>query len=343
MNTVEISQLEKNNLTKSGQTMKSSDSEITDTENTAADKKMPKLKAKIKAGFVGLIGQPNAGKSTLMNNLVKEKVSIVTPKPQTTRRRVQGLVTVPAGQMIFVDAPGIIKSTSGLNSFLEKEANDVMKNSDALIAVLSIDEMDIKYNNEILDLVKSAKKPFIVIITKTDINEKIHRVRILSEQLNEQKIKWHTVGKKIASQEDLDHIFESVLAMLPESEQYLFDKDHYTTESVKDLASEIIREKCFEELEHEVPFSIAIISQKFEENAKCPRLIYDIMVSKESHKPIVIGKGADKIKKIGEKARIEIQKMMGVPKIYLELNVVVKENWFVNKSFMKELNYVVRD
>lgn len=312
----------------------------TESEN---HKMTAKPKTKIKAGFVGLIGQPNAGKSTLMNNFVKEKVSIVTPKPQTTRRRVQGMVTLPEGQMIFVDAPGILKSTSGLNSFLEKEAHDVIKSADALIAVLSIDETDIKYNIEILELVKAAKKPFLAIITKTDLDEKIHRVRILSEQLTEQKIKWHTVGKKISNKEDLQIIFRSILEMLPESEQYLFDKDEYTTESVKDLASEIIREKCFEELEHEVPFNLAILSQKFEENPKCPRLIYDIMVAKESHKPIVVGKGAAKIKKIGEKARLEIQKMMGVPKIYLELNVVVKENWFGNKSFMKELNYVVRD
>ena len=327
---------EKNNELKSGgQSM-----ENTGTEKS---KSLKKPQTKIKAGFVGLIGQPNAGKSTLMNNLVKEKVSIVTPKPQTTRRRVQGLVTLPAGQIIFVDAPGIIKSTSGLNSFLEKEAHDVMKNSDALIAVLSIDEMDIKYNNEILDLVKAAKKPFIAIITKTDIDEKIHRIRILGEQLTEQKIKWHTVGKKITNNEDLQMIFDSVLELLPESDQYLFDKEHYTTESVKELASEIIREKCFEELAFEIPFNIAILTQKFEENLKCPRLIYDILVAKESHKPIVVGKGADKIKKIGEKARLEIQKMMGVPKIYLELNVVVKENWFGNKSLMKELKYVVRD
>lgn len=327
--------LENQTESKSGQNMK----------NTVVEKtnQTKKPLGKIKAGFVGLIGQPNAGKSTLLNNLVKEKVSIVTPKPQTTRRRVQGLVTLPAGQIVFVDAPGIIKSTSGLNSFLEKEAHDVMKNSDALIAVLSIDEIDIKYNNEILDLVKAAKKPFIAIITKTDIDDKIHRVRILGQQLTDQKIKWHSVGKKITNKEDLQVIFDSVLELLPESEQFLFDKDHYTTESVKDLASEIIREKCFEELAFEIPFNIAILPQKFEEDLKCPRLIYDILVAKDSHKPIVVGKGADKIKKIGEKARIEIQKMMGVPKIYLELNVVVKENWFGNKSLMKELNYVVRD
>jgi GTPase len=298
---------------------------------------------KIRAGFVGLIGQPNAGKSTLMNNLVKEKVSIVTPKPQTTRRRVQGLVSTDKGQIVFVDAPGIIRSESGLNSFLQLEAQDVIKNCDALIAVLSIDEKDIKFNNEIMDLVKASKKPFLVVITKTDLNDKIHRVRILTDQFSKENIKWHSVGKQLKNKEDIQYIMDSVLEMLPLSDNYLFDEDEYTTESVRDLASEIIREKCFEELEFEIPFNIAIINQKFEEDLKCPRLIYDILVSKENHKPIVVGKGASKIKTIGENARLEIQKMMGVNKIYLELNVVVKENWFANKNLMKELNYVVRD
>lgn len=297
----------------------------------------------IRAGFVGLIGQPNAGKSTLMNNLVKEKVSIVTPKPQTTRRRVQGLVTTDKGQVIFVDAPGIVKSESGLNLFLQDEAQDVIKNCDALIAVLSIDEKDIKYNTQILDMVKASRKPFIVIITKTDLDDKIHRVRILSDQFANDNIKWHSVGKQLKNKEDIQHIMDSIIELLPQSENYLFDEDDYTTESVRDLASEIIREKCFEELEFEIPFNIAIINQKFEEDLKCPRLIYDILVTKEGHKPIVVGKGASKIKTIGEKARAEIQKMMGVSKIYLELNVVVKENWFANKNLMKELKYVVRD
>lgn len=306
-----------------------------------------KMEAKPKrAGFVGLIGQPNAGKSTLMNNLVREKVSIVTPKPQTTRRRIQGLVTKPEGQIIFVDAPGLIRSESGLNSFLEKEALDVIKNSDALIAVLSIDEIDIKYNEEILDLVKKSKKPFICIITKADLDEKIHRIRILTDRLKDENIKWHTVGKKIPHKDDIDLILESVFQMLPETPANLFDEESYTTESVRDLASEIIREKCFEELNFELPFNLAIVCQEFEENpkgGKIPRLSYDILVSKDSHKPIVVGKGGAQIKKIGEKSRIEIQKLLGLPKIFLQLQVVVKEAWFNNKTFMKELNYVVKE
>ncbi len=304
---------------------------------------METKKQKIKAGFVGLIGQPNAGKSTLMNNLVREKVSIVTPKPQTTRRRIHGLVTKPKGQIVFVDAPGLVRSVSGLNSFLEKEALDVIKNSDALVAVLSVDENDIAHNEEILKLVVESKKPFVAIITKADLADKIHRVRILSDKLKDSNVKWHTVGKKINNREDVDLILESIFELLPDSDAPLFDVDSYTTENVRDLAAEIIREKCFEELEHEIPFGLAVVCQQFKEEGKLPKLYFDILISKENHKPIVVGKGAEKIKKIGEKARIEIQKLLGVPKIYLELQVVVKEGWFNNKTFMKELNYVVKD
>ena len=119
-----------------------------------------------KAGFLGLIGQPNAGKSSLLNFLVKEKVSIVTSKPQTTRRRIMGVWTADEGQIVFVDAPGLVKSTSGLNNFLEKEAHDVIRSSDAVVAVLSLDEATAERNEEILDLVTKSHKPWLGIVTK---------------------------------------------------------------------------------------------------------------------------------------------------------------------------------
>jgi len=254
------------------------------------------MKKNFKAGFLGLIGQPNAGKSSLLNFLVKEKVSIVTSKPQTTRRRIMGVWTADEGQIVFVDAPGLVKSTSGLNNFLEREAHDVIRSSDAVIAVLSLDEATAERNEEILDLVAKSKKPWIGIVTKTDLK-------------------------------DMEHP--------------LYDSEMYTTENVRDLAEEIIREKCFESLNYEVPYQIAVQIRKFDEEAQpCPKIYADIMVSKDSHKPIVIGKGAENIKKIGQLSRKEIEALMG-EKIFLDLKVTVKENWFENKQTLKELKYVV--
>ena len=295
-----------------------------------------------RAGFVGLIGQPNAGKSSLMNFLVKEKVSIVTSKPQTTRRRIMGVQSNSNGQIIFIDAPGLVKSTSGLNLFLQKEAEDVIKSSDLILAVLSIDETDIARNQEIIDLVKNSKKPWMAVITKTDLKDKGHRVLLLKELIESYDVKCLQVSNVKDGAEDREAILTEIMNQLPLSEAPLYDDELFTTESVRNLAEEIVREKCFETLTHEIPYNLAVQTRKFDEDAKpCPKIYIDILLSKESHKPIVVGKGAAVIKKIGELSRKEIQKMMDVPKVYLELNVVVKENWFEQKSLMKELNYVV--
>lgn len=294
-----------------------------------------------KAGFLGLIGQPNAGKSSLLNFLVKEKVSIVTSKPQTTRRRIMGVWSADEGQIVFVDAPGLVKSTSGLNTFLEKEAHDVIKSSDAIVAVLSLDEATAERNAEILDLVTKSKKPWIGVVTKTDLKDMEHRVLILKGMIEERGGKALSVSIKKDKAEDREAILLELLQILPQAEAPLYDTEMYTTENVRDLVEEIVREKCFEVLNHELPYQLAVQVRKFDEDAKpCPKIYADIMVGRDSHKPIVIGKGAENIKKIGQFARKEIESLMG-EKVFLDLNVTVKENWFENKQTLKELKYVV--
>lgn len=295
-----------------------------------------------KAGFLGLIGQPNAGKSSLLNFLVKEKVSIVTSKPQTTRRRITGLYTCPEGQIVFIDAPGLVKSTSGLNTFLEKEALDVIKSSDALIAVLSVDEDTAERNEEILKLVSESKKTWLGVITKTDLKETEHRVMILRGLIEKFGGKALSVSNKKANAEERNELLKKMVQILPVSDKPLFDPEMFTTENVRDLAAEIIREKCFEVVSHEIPYQLAVQIRKFDEDAKpCPKIYADIMVAKDSHKPILIGKQASVIKKIGQLARKEIEALMG-EKVFLELTVTVKENWFENKQTLKELKYVVK-
>ena len=298
-------------------------------------------KAPYRAGYLGLIGQPNAGKSSLLNFLVKEKVSIVTAKPQTTRRRITGLHTTNAGQIVFIDAPGLVKSTSGLNNFLEKEAHDVIKSSDAIIAVLSVDESAAERNEEIIHLVAKSRKPWMAVITKIDLKETSHRVAIIRGLVEKNGGKALTVSNKKHNEEDRQILLAEMVKILPESEKPLFDPELYTTENVRDLVEEIIREKCFEVLNHEIPYQLAVQIRKFDEDAKpCPKIYADIMVGKDSHKPIIVGKGASVIKEIGQLSRKEIESMMG-EKIYLELNVTVKENWFENKQTLKELKYVI--
>ncbi len=293
-----------------------------------------------RSGFLGLIGQPNAGKSSLLNFLVKEKVSIVTSKPQTTRRRIIGLHTTEQGQIVFIDAPGLVKSTSGLNSFLEKEAHDVIKSSDALVAVLSLNEDTAERNQEIIDLVKNSKKPWVGLITKVDLKDLEHRALILKGMIEMAGGKAFNLSNTKGSNQDRLVILNEFMQILPEAQAPLYDTDSYTTEHVRDLAAEIIREKCFEVLNYEIPYQLAVQIRKFEEDAKpCPKIYADILVAKDSHKPILIGQGAVNIKKIGQDARKEIELIMQ-EKIFLDLNVVVKENWFENKVTMKDLKYV---
>lgn len=301
-------------------------------------------KSNYRAGFLGLIGQPNAGKSTLMNKLVSEKVSIVTSKPQTTRRRIMGIYNDPNGQIVFVDAPGIIKATSGLNHFLQKEAEDVIKNSDALLAVLSVDEESVEANQEIIDLVKKSRKPWLALINKSDLSDKVHRVSILKEMIKQnggESLSW---SDKTMVNEDKEILISKCISLLPESPAPLFEVDMYTTESVKALCEEVVREKCFQVLTHEIPYQIAVRTRQFDEEAKpCPKIYMDILVNKESQKPILIGKGAANIKKIGELSRAEIQKIMNVDKVFLDLKVVVAENWFEKPKTMKDLKYVIKE
>lgn len=293
-----------------------------------------------RSGFVGLIGQPNAGKSTLMNYLIEQKVSIVTAKPQTTRRRILGIHTTDREQIIFIDAPGVIKAEKGLNAFLEKEAEDVMRESDAILAVVSVDEKSADSNQKILEMVKASKKPWIGLITKTDVDAKAHRILILKNMIEEMGAKCLQVSCLKDGKEGRELVLENLVSLLPEAPGPLYEDDLYTTENVRDLIAEIIREKCFLNLEHEIPYQIAIQIRKFDENKKpCPHIYADVLVGKDSHKPIVVGKNATVIKKISQQSREEVEKLMD-EKVFLELNVVVKENWYEHKQTMKELGYV---
>lgn len=294
---------------------------------------------KYRAGFLGLIGQPNAGKSTLMNFLVEEKVSIVSSKPQTTRRRVLGLWSSDEGQIVFVDAPGLIKAEKGLNGFLAKEAQEVINQSDALLAVVSLDESKAENAEAVIDMVASSNKPWLGVITKSDLAEKEHRILILKDMIEKKGGKALQIANTKDFQEDRQVLLMECLDLLPESPAPLYDIELFTPDTVKSLVSEVIREKCFEFAHEEVPYGIAVRILKFDEGAvPVPKIYAEILVAKENHKSILIGKQGQTIKKIGTLARQEIEKIMG-EKVYLELTVSFKENWFKNESIMKELGY----
>lgn len=306
-----------------------------------------------KCGFVGIIGQPNAGKSSLMNSLVREKVSIVTDKPQTTRRRILGIVSIDQetaqfkdkGQVIFVDAPGVLKATEGLNAFLAKEAEDVIEQSDILMAVISVDTKEKEQAEKIIEMVAASKKPWFMVITKVDLSEFQRRVQALKELSQKHKTCFGVVEFSTTWRNEGDiarnEILSLALSKLPETPKPLYDVELFTPHTVKEMVTEIVREQCFEVLHHEIPYNLAVRVQKYDEsNPDMPKIYAEILVSKESHKPIVVGKGGSIIKEIGMRSRKGIEKMLD-QKVFLSLEVSIRENWSENAKLMKELGYVV--
>lgn len=300
--------------------------------------------SQIRAGFVGLIGQPNAGKSTLLNSFVKEKVSIVSHKPQTTRRRILGIVNAKEYQIVFVDAPGVIEAQKGLNHFLSQEADDVIEQSDALVAVLSIDTKSEKEIDQILEKVVASKKPWVAVVNKVDLAEVTRRIQMIKDKISDLK-NCHGVfeysetwGKDL---KDINaNIFKTLAEVLPESPGPLYDIDLFTPHTMRELVAEIVREKCFTVLEQELPYMLATQVIKYDEDERIPHIYCDIFVAKESHRAMTIGKGGEVIKKIGMLSRAEIEKLVG-GKVFLKLDVKVKEDWMNSNKFMKELGYVV--
>jgi len=292
-----------------------------------------------KSGFVGVIGYPNAGKSQLVNAIVGEKVSIVTAKPQTTRQRIKGIYTDKKMQAIFVDAPGIIKSTSGINHFLQEEYESVLQESDVIIATLNVDEKNVDRLKSVIDLVSTSKKPWIAVITKTDLGFE-HRVGILTAQMKELGVPVVVTSALKKVEETRQNITQEIMKLLPVSQAPLYDDEMYTTQSLREIACEVIREKCFLNLNHELPYQMAIRLRKYEENEQGVDRIYaEIIMAKKRHQPIVLGKGGSVIKKIGMQSRQELEKIAG-KKIYLDLHVTVRENWMAHKGLMKEFGYV---
>lgn len=292
-----------------------------------------------RAGFVGLIGLPNSGKSTLMNAMVGEKVSIVTSKPQTTRRRVIGLMSGEKYQFVFVDAPGVVRAKSGLNMFLREEAFDVAAQSDMLIAVLNVDEKRPEQLDEIIQIAQESGKPWIALIHKTDLPE-IHRPQILRDKLSGMNVPVIMGSAKEDPDSLREKLVEQILPLLPYSDGPLYDAELYTLSSVKELSCEIIREKCFETLHQEVPFGLAVRILKFDEEGPIIKIHGEILVSKENHRGIVIGKGGQALKAIGSEARKEIEKLIG-QKVYLDIQVASKKDWQKNPGIMRELGYVL--
>lgn len=293
-----------------------------------------------KAGFVGLIGHPNAGKSSFLNRVVDEKVAAVTPKPQTTRRRVLGIVTEEQAQVVFVDAPGLVKTSTGINPFLQKELQSVIEESDVLLAIVSLDTETPEMVDEILDMVAHQRKPWAVFINKTDLQEKAHRLGKIIEKIELRQGQYFTGTCAHEEGVPKEAILNFCRDHLPSNPGPLYDAEIFTPHTIRELAVEMVREKCFEILEKELPYQLAVRIIKFDETDTLPKISFEILVSKETHKGIVIGKGGATLKKIGIEARKEIEKLMDT-KVFIQFHVSIRPQWMKNDKMMEELGYVI--
>lgn len=293
-----------------------------------------------RAGFVGIVGFPNVGKSTLVNCLVGEKVSIVSAKPQTTRQRVFGILSRPEGQIIFTDLPGLTGRPGEINSFIRGEFYRGLANADAVLIVDDITEKPSEKMAEVL-VKEKVTKPVLVVINKVDLCP--------VEKLAERVAFWEHLGFKTIGFSALkplrlpkEFLINDLIAMLPPAAAPLYDSEIYTTQNLRDMVREIIREKCFDRLHKEIPYGLAVKCLKFEEplgDKGIYKIYAEIILEKDNHKPIVIGKGGQTLKQIGQKAREEIEKVLN-HKVFLDLHVQVRPDWANSLSTLQELGYV---
>lgn len=290
-----------------------------------------------RSGYVAVIGRPNVGKSTLINALVGEKVSITSKKPQTTRDRIMGVLTTEDAQYIFVDTPGFqTKHSSELLDRMNKSVKSSLSDVDAVVMVIESTGWKPE-DEEVLKLLPHDAKNVILAINKTD---EVKESEVILPLIQESMKKFpfaDVVPVSAEKNRQLDVLLQVIRKFLPEGDK-LFEDDIYTDKSPRFLAAEIIREKAFRLLGDELPYGVAVMIDKWEENDQGARIFATLIVNRESHKGIVIGEKGSKLREISRLAREDISAMLG-KKVYLEIWVRVRKGWGDDAAVLKSLGY----
>ena len=293
-------------------------------------------KKKFRSGFVAIIGRPNAGKSTLVNYLVGQKIAIVTSKPQTTRNRIQGIVTKPEGQIVFIDTPGLHVAESALGRQMMQEVAAALEGIDVLLLMVDASRMQPYADDLLLEKAKRFRGKTILALNKVDRLPKpklLPLIEAFSKAFEFDAIVPISALKGAGCDELLGEIFK----LLPEGEPY-FPEDQVTDQPERFLAAEIIREKAIQVMYHEVPYALAVVVEKFEETPRLLRIEATMYVERDSQKKILIGHKGEMLKKIGTAARKELETILGT-KIYLGLYVKVAPDWRENPQRVRELDW----
>lgn len=295
-----------------------------------------------KAGFVTLIGRPNVGKSTLMNQLIGQKIAITSSKPQTTRNRIMTVYTDDTCQMVFLDTPGIHESKNKLGEYMTKAAKSTIDEVDVVLWLVEPSTFIGAGEKGIIEELKKCKKPVILVINKIDTVEKENLSKFedaYRSQMDFAKVVHTAALRRI----NIDEVMEAIKEFLPYGPAF-YDEDTLTDQPERQIAAEIIREKALRLMKDEVPHGIAVTIERMRqrEDKELMDIEATIICERDSHKGIVIGKGGSMLKKIGSTARCDIEELVGM-KVNLQLWVKVRKDWRDDKTQMKSFGYDVRD
>ena len=288
-----------------------------------------------KAGFVNIVGNPNVGKSTLMNLLVGERISIATFKAQTTRHRIMGILNTPEMQICFSDTPGVLKPNYKLQEQMLQFSESALQDADVLLYVTDMVETPDK-NSDFLDKVKKQKAPILVLINKIDLSDQkalTEKVELWHEALPEAEI----IPISALHKFNIDNVLKRIQELLPESPAY-FDKDQWTDKPARFFVTEIIREKILIYYDKEIPYSVEVVVEQFKETDRNIRISAVIFVERESQKGIIIGHQGVALKRVSTEARKSLEKFFG-KSIFLEVFVKVDKDWRQSDRAMKAYGY----
>ena len=291
----------------------------------------------MKSGFVSFVGRPNAGKSTLLNRIIGSKLAIVSDKPQTTRNRILGVKNYPDAQVVFLDTPGIHRPLHRMNVRMVDAALETMRSVDVLGLVVDAAERTGKGDQYVLDLVRGVKIPVFLILNKIDLVKKTKLLPIIEEYARESLFA-EIIPVSAQSGDNVDRLEQLFIARLPEGPA-LYPADYLTDQPERVMASEIVREKLLQFTHAELPFSSAVVIDRFEEptgDKGILRLYCSIVVDRESQKAIVVGKGGAMIKQIGTAAREELERFFST-KVFLDLHVRVNTDWREDERVLHEI------
>ena len=293
-------------------------------------------KKEFRSGFVAIVGRPNAGKSTLVNRLVGQKIAIVTSKPQTTRNRIQGIVTKPQGQIVFIDTPGLHEADSALGRQMMQEVAAALEGIDVLLLMVDASSMHPQADDLLMEKAKRFHGRTILALNKVDRLPK-PKLLPLIESFSKAFEFSAIVPISALQGAGCDELLAEILKQLPLGEPY-FPEDQVTDQPERFLAAEIIREKAIQLMYHEVPYALAVVVEKYEEKPRLLRIEAVMNVERDSQKKILIGHKGEMLKKIGTEARKELEAILG-SKIYLGLFVKVAPDWRENPQKVRELDW----